>query len=326
MAIGVTTAAASMAVALVLIAGPDHQGPRVGRQRRLHPVRGALLLHRRAALRDRPARRVRRPHLHGGAPPPALRRPPGLPLRRGPEVTAVPRPPATGHRPRCLVFGYHTMGCVGFDALLRHGFEVAAVFTHRDDPNEEIWWESLAGRAAGRCDPGAPAGEGGSEDPMPSRTWWLGTGRISSSPSTSAGMIPHPGARARAARGVQPARLAAAALPRPRPGQLGAGQRRDARPASRCTTWSPSPTPATSWTRSAVAIAVDDTALTLYRKLEPAAERLLDRALPLLREGRAHLRPAGPRRRARTSAAAPRRTAASTGAGRRSGSTTSSAP
>ena len=48
---------------------------------------------------------------------------------------------------RTLVMGYHTMGCLGFDALLRHGFDVAAVFTHRDNPNEEIWWESLAERA-----------------------------------------------------------------------------------------------------------------------------------------------------------------------------------
>ena len=51
---------------------------------------------------------------------------------------------------RALVFGYHTMGCVGFDALLRHGFDVAAVFTHADDPREEVWWGSLADRASAR--------------------------------------------------------------------------------------------------------------------------------------------------------------------------------
>ena len=49
---------------------------------------------------------------------------------------------------RTLVMGYHTLGCLGLDALLRHGFDVAAVFTHHDNPKEEIWWESLAGRAA----------------------------------------------------------------------------------------------------------------------------------------------------------------------------------
>jgi methionyl-tRNA formyltransferase len=42
------------------------------------------------------------------------------------------------------------MGCLGFEALLRHGFEVAAVLTHRDDPREEVWWDSLAARAEAR--------------------------------------------------------------------------------------------------------------------------------------------------------------------------------
>jgi methionyl-tRNA formyltransferase len=48
---------------------------------------------------------------------------------------------------RAVVFGYHAMGCVGFDALLEAGFTVAAVVTHADVPGEEIWWDSLAARA-----------------------------------------------------------------------------------------------------------------------------------------------------------------------------------
>ena len=51
---------------------------------------------------------------------------------------------------KAVVLGYHTMGCLGFEALLRHGFEVAAVLTHRDDPREEVWWGSLAARAEAR--------------------------------------------------------------------------------------------------------------------------------------------------------------------------------
>jgi len=51
---------------------------------------------------------------------------------------------------RTLVMGYHTLGGLGFDALLRHGFDVAAVFTHRDNPHEEIWWDSLAERAVAK--------------------------------------------------------------------------------------------------------------------------------------------------------------------------------
>jgi methionyl-tRNA formyltransferase len=52
--------------------------------------------------------------------------------------------------PRVVVLGYHTMGCLGFEALVRHGFEVAAVLTHRDDPREEVWWDSLGLRAEAR--------------------------------------------------------------------------------------------------------------------------------------------------------------------------------
>jgi len=52
---------------------------------------------------------------------------------------------------KTVVMGYHTMGCLGFEALLAHGFEVAAVFTHRDDPREEVWWESLAAKGEARC-------------------------------------------------------------------------------------------------------------------------------------------------------------------------------
>lgn len=48
---------------------------------------------------------------------------------------------------KAVVLGYHTMGVLGLDALCRHGFDIAAVFTHRDNPDEEIWWPSLAEKA-----------------------------------------------------------------------------------------------------------------------------------------------------------------------------------
>ncbi len=48
---------------------------------------------------------------------------------------------------KAVVFGYHEMGCLGLEALVAHGFDVTAVFTHRDDPREEVWWRSLADRA-----------------------------------------------------------------------------------------------------------------------------------------------------------------------------------
>jgi len=49
---------------------------------------------------------------------------------------------------RAVVLAYHDIGCVGVEALLRQGFEIAAVFTHKDDPGEEIWFASVAELAA----------------------------------------------------------------------------------------------------------------------------------------------------------------------------------
>lgn len=44
---------------------------------------------------------------------------------------------------RSVVFAYSDVGYVCLDLLLEHGAEVAAVFTHADDPNEEIWFRSV---------------------------------------------------------------------------------------------------------------------------------------------------------------------------------------
>ncbi|MCF7975015.1 MAG: bifunctional UDP-4-amino-4-deoxy-L-arabinose formyltransferase/UDP-glucuronic acid oxidase ArnA [Phycisphaerae bacterium] len=48
----------------------------------------------------------------------------------------------------CIVLGYHNIGCAGLEALLENGFDVAAVFTHTDDPHETVWFDSLAEKAA----------------------------------------------------------------------------------------------------------------------------------------------------------------------------------
>ena len=49
---------------------------------------------------------------------------------------------------KAVVLAYHNIGCVGIRALLRHGFEIAAVFTHEDNPQENTWFESVAELAA----------------------------------------------------------------------------------------------------------------------------------------------------------------------------------
>ncbi|MBI3820022.1 MAG: formyltransferase [Planctomycetes bacterium] len=44
----------------------------------------------------------------------------------------------------CILAAYHEMGYVGLECILRHGWEVAAVYTHPDAPNENIWWRRIA--------------------------------------------------------------------------------------------------------------------------------------------------------------------------------------
>ena len=62
-----------------------------------------------------------------------------------------------------VVFAYHDVGVRCLSTVLAHGIEVPLVVTHRDDPNENIWFESVARLAhahdievATPSDPNAP--------------------------------------------------------------------------------------------------------------------------------------------------------------------------
>ena len=44
---------------------------------------------------------------------------------------------------KAIVFAYHNMGLAGLEALARHGYDIAAVFTHEDDPGENCWFGSV---------------------------------------------------------------------------------------------------------------------------------------------------------------------------------------
>lgn len=44
---------------------------------------------------------------------------------------------------KTVVFAYHNMGLVGLESLLKHDYEIAAVFTHEDDPGENCWFGSV---------------------------------------------------------------------------------------------------------------------------------------------------------------------------------------
>jgi methionyl-tRNA formyltransferase len=194
-----------------------------------------------------------------------------------------PRTPSPGSR--SLVFGYHTMGCVGFDALLRHGFEVGAVFTHHDDPHEEIWWERLSGRAQAQ---GVPVHYVGKSDV---KTSALAERVAACRPDFIFSfyfryMIPE-GVLGLAPRGAL--NLHGSLLPRYRGRSpvnwvLVNGERETGVSLHYMVA---KPDAGNLVAQERVEIAFDDTALTLYKKLEKAAEKLLDYALPLLREGRA---------------------------------------
>jgi UDP-4-amino-4-deoxy-L-arabinose formyltransferase/UDP-glucuronic acid dehydrogenase (UDP-4-keto-hexauronic acid decarboxylating) len=55
---------------------------------------------------------------------------------------------ATLKSARCVLFAYHEMGYACMEAILKMGTPIAALFTHRDDSHEEIWWRSCAELAA----------------------------------------------------------------------------------------------------------------------------------------------------------------------------------
>ena len=44
---------------------------------------------------------------------------------------------------KAVVFAYSNMGITGLEALARHGYDIAAVFTSDDDPGENCWFESV---------------------------------------------------------------------------------------------------------------------------------------------------------------------------------------
>lgn len=44
---------------------------------------------------------------------------------------------------KAVVFAYHDIGCAGIEALLATGYQIAAVFTHADDPKENTFYGSV---------------------------------------------------------------------------------------------------------------------------------------------------------------------------------------
>jgi UDP-4-amino-4-deoxy-L-arabinose formyltransferase/UDP-glucuronic acid dehydrogenase (UDP-4-keto-hexauronic acid decarboxylating) len=49
---------------------------------------------------------------------------------------------------KTVVMAYQNVGCAGIAALIRNGFDIQAVFTYEDSPNEPVWASSVAELAA----------------------------------------------------------------------------------------------------------------------------------------------------------------------------------
>jgi len=45
---------------------------------------------------------------------------------------------------KTVVFAYHNIGVIGLEALVKEKFDIRAVFSHLDDPGENIWFGSVA--------------------------------------------------------------------------------------------------------------------------------------------------------------------------------------
>jgi UDP-4-amino-4-deoxy-L-arabinose formyltransferase/UDP-glucuronic acid dehydrogenase (UDP-4-keto-hexauronic acid decarboxylating) len=45
---------------------------------------------------------------------------------------------------KAVIFAYHDIGMVGLEALVQGGFDIRAIFSHLDDPDENIWFGSVA--------------------------------------------------------------------------------------------------------------------------------------------------------------------------------------
>ncbi|MBQ9881557.1 MAG: formyltransferase [Synergistes sp.] len=67
-------------------------------------------------------------------------------------------------RPRIVLFAYSEVGCVCLEELIKRRAEIVCVFTHEDDPGEEIWFRSVKEIAQKHGIPVRASSKLGSED------------------------------------------------------------------------------------------------------------------------------------------------------------------
>jgi UDP-4-amino-4-deoxy-L-arabinose formyltransferase/UDP-glucuronic acid dehydrogenase (UDP-4-keto-hexauronic acid decarboxylating) len=203
---------------------------------------------------------------------------------------------------KAVVFAYHEFGCVGIDALRRHGIEIAAVFTHRDAPGEAIWFPSVAQQCA------ALGLEVHSPDDPNDEIWARRVRELGPDVIFSFYYRRLLGANVLAIAPFGGFNLHGSLLPRyrgraPINWVLVNGESETGITLHHMT---PRADDGDIVAQRKIAIGDDDTALMLHRKLVEEARALLDDALPKIRDGRA---PRTPQDHAAASTF-PRRTAA----------------
>ena len=257
----------------------------------LGPRHPRVLPDRHGAVRAGTHRRVRRPHLPAGARAAALHDP--APCSSATILAPTTRAP--GHeRRRAVSRAIPECGPIGL--LRRRRLRLSrrrralparaprarrrrarSWSRTRTIPGETLWFERVA---ATRARPRHRR-----RSPRPTRTRpessraSARSRRISCSLSTTGSMLAAPLLACRARR-AQHARLAAAALPRPRAGELGGAARRARDRRDAALHGRRSPTPATSSRSRPVPILPDDTARDVFDKVTVAAEIVLDGVLP----------------------------------------------
>ena len=188
---------------------------------------------------------------------------------------------------RAVVFAYHDVGVRCLSVLLAHGVDVAYVFTHADDPNENIWFGNVEALARAH---GLPVSiVGAANDPL------IIESMEQAKPDFLFSfyyrfMLP-PAVLALAKRGAY--NMHGSLLPKYR-GRVPInwaiihGERETGATLHEMT---PKPDAGHIVDQQAVPILPNDTALDVFRKATVAAEMVLDRSLPALLNGTATLKP-----------------------------------
>ena len=176
---------------------------------------------------------------------------------------------------RAVVFAYHNMGVVGLRKLMSHGFEIPLVFTHDDSVGENIWFDSVAELCrATSIEYVSPENPNSGE--------WIERVRQACPDiifSFYYRSMLSPEILALAPLGAYNLHGSLPLHTGKVPRELGTDQRRGAYGVTlHEMIEKPDAGPIVSQAR--VDVAPDDTALTLFRKLEAAAGRLLDEVLP----------------------------------------------